>query len=249
MRAVDVGATVGADGVEIKLPRLRVVVERRQAERLRDALNTVLPAAGGPRTSRYMLVMWDHVDPELSGPFDGERDRTEAAQDFRRAHGDGNSAYRLDVGTDGVFIVPVGDDEVQMPRTSKWVSSKWIDGRNATVHLNTSTAMFEVSAYEKRGDVPRLAHVATFVFEGGAEYAADQWTRLGRWDADRHATDEPKPRTPVHVGDRVRDPLDGEWREVMSIDPCGTVNMRDGGVTGLAECERAEKRLPSESLD
>ena len=43
MRAVDVGATVGADGVEIKLPRLRVVVERRQAERLRDALNSVLP--------------------------------------------------------------------------------------------------------------------------------------------------------------------------------------------------------------
>ena len=39
MKPVDVGATVGADGVEIKLPRLRVVVERRQAERLRDALN------------------------------------------------------------------------------------------------------------------------------------------------------------------------------------------------------------------
>ena len=43
MKPVDVGATVGADGVEIKLPRLRVVVERRQAERLRDALATVLP--------------------------------------------------------------------------------------------------------------------------------------------------------------------------------------------------------------
>ena len=42
-RAVDVGATVGADGVAIKLPRLRVVVERRQAERLRDALGAVLP--------------------------------------------------------------------------------------------------------------------------------------------------------------------------------------------------------------
>ena len=43
MKPIDVGATVGADGVEIKLPRLRVVVERRQAKRLRDALATVLP--------------------------------------------------------------------------------------------------------------------------------------------------------------------------------------------------------------
>ena len=44
MRAVDVNATVAAGGlVEIKLPRLRVVVERRQAERLRAVLNTVLP--------------------------------------------------------------------------------------------------------------------------------------------------------------------------------------------------------------
>jgi hypothetical protein len=44
MRAVDVNATVeGGDLVQIKLPRLSVVVERRQAERLRDVLSAVLP--------------------------------------------------------------------------------------------------------------------------------------------------------------------------------------------------------------
>ena len=44
MRAVDVNATVEAgDLVRIKLPRVVVECERRQAERLRDALNAVLP--------------------------------------------------------------------------------------------------------------------------------------------------------------------------------------------------------------
>ena len=44
MRAVDVNATVEAGGlVQIKLPRLSVVVETEQARRLRDVLGTVLP--------------------------------------------------------------------------------------------------------------------------------------------------------------------------------------------------------------
>lgn len=44
MRAVDVNATIEAGGlVQLKLPRLSVVVEQRQAERLRDVLGTVLP--------------------------------------------------------------------------------------------------------------------------------------------------------------------------------------------------------------
>ena len=170
MRAVDVGATVGADGVEIKLPRLRVVVERRQAERLRDALQTVLPAPEG----RHLLCMWDHVDPELSGPFKDERERTEAAQDFRRAHGDGNSAYRLNASASGVSIEAIGDDELAMP--------------------------------------------------------------------------EPPARVPVAVGDRVRDPLDGQWRLVTGIDPCGTVTMADGGCMSITECEAAEKLLPGECV-
>ena len=42
-RAVDVGATVGADGVRLTLPAVQVVVSRANAERLRDALGAVLP--------------------------------------------------------------------------------------------------------------------------------------------------------------------------------------------------------------
>lgn len=151
-RAVDAGATVGADGVAIKLPRLRVVVERRQAERLRDALASVLPvqidlehdprvsdlqvlraarsllgergqdtenlsvaidhierdAAAGraatqggtqaaeDRVRRYLLNLWGDVEPELTGPFKDERDRVEAAQDYRRAHGPEDGLFRVD---------------------------------------------------------------------------------------------------------------------------------------------------------
>lgn len=220
-RAVDVGARIDADGVSIKLPRLRVVVEQRQAERLRDVLNTVLPeqitdlmhepriaaievlraaqailaergqdtenlghaiwlmeqnATGGATRVRparlHLLHLWGDVDPELSGPYADEHDRTEAAQDFRRAHGEENGVYRVDAAGD------------------------------VTVSSFTGAEL----------EMPKLA------------------------------------RVPVHVGDRVLDPSDGQWREVMSIDPCGTVNMRDGGVMSVAECEAAEKRLPSEEL-
>ena len=42
-RAVDVGATVGADGVLLTLPAVQVLVSRETAGRLRDALGAVLP--------------------------------------------------------------------------------------------------------------------------------------------------------------------------------------------------------------
>ena len=119
MKPVDVGATVGADGVEIKLPRLRVVVERRQAERLRDALFAVLPKAseqtpptgepcaycagtgygpgGLPQEPRlHLLSIAGDVEPELSGQYDTEDERVEAAQDYRRAHGPEDGLFRVD---------------------------------------------------------------------------------------------------------------------------------------------------------
>ena len=151
-RAVDVGATVGSDGVAIKLPRLRVVVSRENAERLRDALGAVLPEridlehdprvsdlqvlraarsllgergqdvdnlsvaidhierdaavdraatqggtqAAEDRARRYLLNLWSDVEPELTGPFKDERDRVEAAQDYRRAHGPEDGLFRVD---------------------------------------------------------------------------------------------------------------------------------------------------------
>ena len=308
MVAVDVGATVGRDGVEIKLPRLRVEIERRQAERLRDALNTVLPAVPtdtcigcckqferenmvdsgwlyglvcpgcahsviddveaaltardsqeapyapperidlehDPRVSdlqvlraaRALLaeraqdteslsVVIDHieasrnpkrctlcrceatdevhgfqvcgyhvdhteddapcpacnppklhllsiagdVEPELSGRYDNERERTEAAQDYRRAHGDEDGLFRLDIAAGGRVTVD------------------------------------------------------TF---SGAEL-------------------DPA-RLQVAVGDRVRDAMDGgRWREIVRIDD-GTAYMADGGCMSVAECATCEKRLPSEAL-
>ncbi|MCY4439792.1 MAG: hypothetical protein OXE53_06255 [Deltaproteobacteria bacterium] len=152
MRAVDVGATVGADGVFLTLPAVRVLVSRENAERLRDALSTVLPVQidlehdprvsdlqvlraarsllgergqdtenlavaidhierdaaagraatqGGPQAAEdrarlYLLNVWGDVEPELSGPFKDERDRVEAAQDYRRAHGPEDGLFRVD---------------------------------------------------------------------------------------------------------------------------------------------------------
>ena len=154
MRAVDVGATVGADGVLLTVPAVQVLVSRENAERLRDALSTVLPVQidlehdprvsdvqvlraarsllgersqdtenlavaidhierdaamtagraatqGGTRTAedrprRYLLNLWGDVEPELSGPFKDERDRIEAAQDYRRAHGPEDGLFRVD---------------------------------------------------------------------------------------------------------------------------------------------------------
>ena len=119
MKPVDVGATVGADGVEIKLPRLRVVVERRQAERLRDALFAVLPKAseqtpptgepcaycagtgygpgGLPQEPRlHLLSIAGDVEPELHGPFSTEAIRDDAARLHRKEHGDEDGLFRVD---------------------------------------------------------------------------------------------------------------------------------------------------------
>lgn len=273
-----------ADGVSIKLPRLRFEVERRQAERLRDVLNEVLPTHG---TRRYVLALWDGAHPELSEPCSTEQERTETAQDMRRAHGADHDLFRLNVGAEGTATVqPFRGDELEMPKPTKWVSSAWINGRNATVHLNTS-GMFEVNAYEKAGE-PRLAHVATFEHHGTAFMCGDTWTRTGTWDTKRalnegvpcpaceawadggrvlspqewiDARDElcdpylqagrgagmHKPRVPVHVRDRVLDPLDGQWREVTKVTGLAVV-FADGCTMGLREAEEAEKRLPSEAL-
>ena len=55
--------------------------------------------------------------------------------------------------------------------------------------------------------------------------------------------------TQVAVGDRVLDPMDDRWREVVRIDTDeGTAYMADGGCMSVAECATSEKRLPSEDL-
>ena len=258
-RAVDVGATVEAGSlVEIKLPRLRVVVEQRQAERLRDALNAVLPeriedlmhdprisdvdvlqaaqvllAERGQDTENLgvaiehlerqgvvrvrrqptgkvgrtlrLLTLWEYVDPEVSGPYANETERTEAAQDYRRAHGEDHGVFRMDVTGDieaDVLVRSFTSGELEMLKPPAALSCERC-GSDPAPHRLQGVALCQ---------------------------NCDQLLIA------------------VAVGDRVRDPQDGTWREVMSIDPCGTVTMRDGGCMSLRECVKAETRLPSESL-
>ena len=194
MRAVDVNATVEAGSlVEIKLPRLRVVVEQRQAERLRDVLNTVLPPAANTgkvaRTLR-LLHLWGDVDPEISGPYDSDEDRLAAAQDYRRAHGEENGVFKLDVTGDveaDVRVESYTGGDLQMPKPTKlyeWVSSAWIEGRNALVVPSKDRQRFEMHAYETRNGAPAFAGKATFAHDGDAHHAGSIWTRTGEWDPD-----------------------------------------------------------------
>ena len=49
----------------------------------------------------------------------------------------------------------------------------------------------------------------------------------------------------IYPGDRVRDPLDGEYRTVSNVENM-TVYMTDGGAMGLREC--TDILLPSERI-
>ena len=56
---------------------------------------------GGTRTAedrprRYLLNLWGDAEPEMSGPFKDERDRIEAAHDYRREHGLEDGLFRVD---------------------------------------------------------------------------------------------------------------------------------------------------------
>ena len=111
MRAANrVTARVEADGVSIMLPRLCVQVSQRDAERLRDVLNAVLP----PERKLHLLSIAGDVEPELSGPFADDQDRLEAAQDYRRAHGDEDGLFRVNA-TGDVTVGTFSGGELEMP--------------------------------------------------------------------------------------------------------------------------------------
>jgi hypothetical protein len=99
MRAADVNATVEAGGVvELKLPRLRVVVERRQAERLREVLNTVLP---------------ERIEDLLHDPRISDVQVLQAARTILAERGQDTEAieYALwDVRDDAVMRAALGED-------------------------------------------------------------------------------------------------------------------------------------------
>ena len=144
MRAGDVTATVEAGGlVEIRLPRLRVLVEGRQGVRLRDALNAALP---------------EQIEDLMHDPRVSDVDVLRAAR---------------------AILAERGQD--------------------------TESLSVAIESIER--------------------------TRRG-----------------VREGDRVRDPLDGTWREVVRVE-AGTAYMADGGCMGIDECLAGEIRLPGEVLD
>ena len=300
MTPMDITARIEHDGVSIKLPRLRVEVSRRQAERLRDVLNTVLPeqiedlmhdprvsdvnvlraaqailaerwqdtenlavaiedlernperdphrppASAPPKVERrlHLLSIAGDVDPALSGAYDTEQERLEAAADYRRAHGPEDGLFRVDVTGDpgaDVLIEPFGAGELlASPRRCVLCRCE------ATGEVYG----FAVCDYhhDHCEDEPRCPHCAAKhtcerCENRNAENVIRDVALCGRC-SDVVAS--------VAVGDRVRDPLDGTWREIVGIDGLadgGTCHMADGGCMSLDECAAADKRLPSESLE
>ena len=106
------------DTVQIKLPRILLEVSRRHAERLRDALNAILPPEATAADRRYLLCMWGDVDPEVCGPYRDEQERTEAAQDSRRAHGEENGLFRIDA-NGSLRVSSFTGAELEMPVARK----------------------------------------------------------------------------------------------------------------------------------
>lgn len=298
MRAVDVNATIGPEGATIKLPRLSVIVETRQAERLRDVLNTVLPeqiedlmhdprvrdvhvlraaqailaergqdtenlgvaieylnaqtpptgdGAGGqpsvaPRVERrlHLLSIAGDVEPELSGAYDTEAERIEAARDYRRAHGDEDGLYRVDVTGD------VTADVLIEAFSGAELAPLCILCRCDATGQAYGLPVCDYHADHSEDD-PRCPHCLPQYKCARCEKAPA--ARLMQDVALCGGCDEVV--RSVRIGDRVRDPLDGTWREIVGIDGLtdgGTCHMADGGCMSLDECAAAEKRLPSEEL-
>ena len=231
------------DGVSITLPRLRVDITEAQAKRLRDVLNSVLPPANTGKVARTLrlLHLWGDVDPEISGPYDSDEDRLAAAQDFRRAHGEGNGVFKLDVTGDveaDVRIESYTGGDLEMPKKpSKWVSSAWIEGRNALVVPTKDGQRFEMHAFETHERDAELLTKATFEHHGRAFFAGDTWTRTGKLDL----TEAIRERTPVHVGDDVFDPSINEWRRVKAVTGLSVI-FDDDCTMGIRAAQEAEKR-------
>ena len=252
--------------VRIKLPRITVEVSRRHAERLRDALNAILPVHEAPADRLYLLCMWGDVEPQVCGPYRDEQERTEAAQDSRRAHGDENGLYRLD--TNGSLrLSTFTGAELEMPTVRKRCTLCNCDATGERFGLPVCTYHLEHTE-----DDPQCPTCAQAAADAAAAEQLEDGRQLLRELRDmprscERCGSDPAPYrlqgvalcqscdetlNAVAVGDRVRDPLDGTWREIVRIDGIadgGTCHMRDGGCMSVAECVKAEKRLPSEALD
>ena len=225
--------------------------EDRLNENLRQVADGIR-GARGTAARPYLLVVHGDVEPELLGPYSGDLDRKEAAQDYRRAHGDEDGLFRVDATGDRVTVGTFTGRELEPPRIS-WVSAAWINGRNATVH---SDGWYQMHAYDTdpEDDVPKRVGAAEFTHYSDARRAGERWTRDRVWSMRRARrelettpiVEDTTPAPRVCAGDRVRDPLDGgRWRTVARIEG-DTAYMADGGCMNVAEC--TDIRLPGEPL-
>lgn len=69
----------------------------------------------------YLLSIAGDVEPALSEPLATERERVEAAQDYRRAHGDADGLFRLDIADDGT---PTVSNFLASEVVPEWPSTK-----------------------------------------------------------------------------------------------------------------------------
>ena len=256
-RAIDITARIEPDGVSIKLPRLRVEVSRRQAERLRDVLSTILP-------ERITDLMHDPRVSDLHVLEAAQAMLAERGQDTENlavaiAHIKASrnpkrcTLCRCDA-TDEVYGFPVcgyhvdhTEDDPGCPRCvpleywSDQNGNHWCDGCVG----DGSEGLTREAPQPGDG---WWCHECSARLPATADEEADEDGRqILREVRDMSAAE----RRLVAVGDRVRDPHDGTWREIVHIEghvDGGTAHMRDGGCMSIAECARCEIRLPSENL-
>ncbi len=253
-------ATVHGNGrVNLNVPNVSILVARREAEGLRDALNAALPE----RIEDLVL------DPRIKDLHVLQAAQAIAAE--HECHGvvkqiaNMIELYCGDT-ADETFVPGHVMSDLTAPRV-RWVSDSWETGRNATLATNErrlSPAMvartYTVEAYVlDRNTLPEHRHTKQFSHYTDAERAADTWTRSGEWNASEASPERDERDAPpevvderevvVAVGDRVLDTMNGhQWRTVTRIEG-DQVYMADGGVMGMRECMSSEIRLPSEKLD
>lgn len=190
----------------------------------------------------HLLSIAGDVEPELSGAYDTERERLEAARDYRRAHGPEDGLFRVDVDATGTVTVDTFSGAELGPQPRRCVLCK--------CDATGEAYGFAVCDYhsDHSEDDPRCPHCAgKYTCERCENRHAEHVVRdVALCDRCNDVVQS------VAIGDRVRDPMDGRWREIVGIDGLadgGSCHMKDGGCMSLAECAAADKRLPSESLD
>ena len=236
----------------------------------------------GPRPPEWRLhllsIMGD-VEPALSGPYQDEDERLDAARDYRRAHGPEDGLYRLDVDVnsgnvrvDGFSGSELADGprrctlckcDATGERFGFAVCDYHAEHTEDDPQCPTCAASVDTGLRETREPVPVLTDSRGLHYcHACTEQAGEAW---GFHDEHPDASDEwwcdscecgltPAAWKREANGRQIK-------RGDRVRDPHGgawrtvarventTVHMTDGGCMGIDECLRSDVRLPSEALD